>query len=247
MRDDLLHAQAAVDWAVSQLPAFAKKISDWLALNVDVGVKDLPPPAAYNPIIAIEKAPLPLAFNVEMGAYVNAIRSSLDILATALAHRHSVPKPEDVYFPVAISEAAFLSGAYKGSKFIKELPPIERGFIEALKPYKGGNTTLWLLHHLDIMRKHRRLIDVEIRPLRITMKGGEPLPADFVPVATGWLRVNEETVLGLIRKGAPDYEMKFVPYVAINEPGLIERKPIIAALHALANHAEFIIGLFDTP
>jgi hypothetical protein len=38
-------------------------------------------------------------FLVETGAYINAIR--MDILATALAHRHGMPKPEDVYFPVA--------------------------------------------------------------------------------------------------------------------------------------------------
>ena len=38
-------------------------------------------------------------FLVETGAYINAIR--MDILATALAHRHGMLKPEDVYFPVA--------------------------------------------------------------------------------------------------------------------------------------------------
>jgi hypothetical protein len=38
-------------------------------------------------------------FLVETGAYINAIR--MDILATALAHRHGMPKPGDVYFPVA--------------------------------------------------------------------------------------------------------------------------------------------------
>jgi hypothetical protein len=40
-------------------------------------------------------------FLVETGAYINAIR--MDILATALAHRHGMPKPEDVLFSGRLS------------------------------------------------------------------------------------------------------------------------------------------------
>jgi hypothetical protein len=45
MRDDLLHAQASVDWAISQLLAFSERLGSWLSLNVEVGVRDVPPPA----------------------------------------------------------------------------------------------------------------------------------------------------------------------------------------------------------
>jgi hypothetical protein len=245
MRDDLLDAQASVDWAVSQLPAFSEKLGTWLGLNVEVGIKDVPPPATHNPIVAIEKAPLPLFFNVEMGAYLNAIRSSLDILASALARLYDIPRPVKAYFPIASSETAFAAGNYKGSHFVKGLPLPERGFIEALKPYKGGNKTLWGLHQLDIVRKHRRLLDVQINPQRLTLSSGAALPDDFAPVAIGWLRVNEETVLGLIRKGASDYEMKFIPYVAFNEVEIAEGQPIIPILHQCANMAQAIIKLFD--
>ena len=59
-----------------------------------------------NVIVAVEKEVLPLSFVVEVGAYINSIRSSLNVLATALAYRYQMPKPEDVYFPIAGSEAA---------------------------------------------------------------------------------------------------------------------------------------------
>ena len=99
MRDDLLDAQASVDSAVAKLPAFAEEIEIWLRENVNCHIEQLEPPIPYSPIIAKLKAPLPVAFNVEAGAYINAIRSSLDILASTLAVRYSVPKPENAYFP----------------------------------------------------------------------------------------------------------------------------------------------------
>jgi len=59
------------------------------------------------------------------------------------------------------------------------------------------------------------------------------------------LRVNEKIVLGLMRKGAPQYEMKFIPHVAVNEIGLVHRRPIVATLGYLADLSESIIRLFD--
>lgn len=46
------------------------------------------PDTPNDMVVAVEKEPLPLSFNVEVGAYINAIRSSLDILATAMALYH---------------------------------------------------------------------------------------------------------------------------------------------------------------
>jgi hypothetical protein len=81
---------------------------------------------------------------------VNAIRSSLDILASGLARRYNIPRPEKAYFPVVGSETSFTAAKhYRGSHFVKGLPYPERGFIEALKPYKGGNKTLWGLHRAE--------------------------------------------------------------------------------------------------
>lgn len=41
--------------------------------------------------------------------------------------------------------------------------------------------------------------------------------------------------------------MKLIPYIAINELGLIAHKPAIAILDDLARHASAIISLFDEP
>src|SRR4051794_35545949 len=104
MRDDLLHAQASIDWAVAQLPAFQKRLSAWVDENIEVVIEDSKSETADDIVVAVEKASLPLSFLVETGAYINAIRSSLDILATSLAYRYGVPKPDKCYFPFAGSQ-----------------------------------------------------------------------------------------------------------------------------------------------
>lgn len=54
-----------------------------------------------------------------------------------------------------------------------------------------------------------------------------------------------ETVLGLLRKGVPGPAMQSRFYVAINEPGTIQRRPVLATLIYLAEAASSAIKLFD--
>lgn len=242
MRDDLLHAQASIDWAVTQLPSLQQRLNAWLNENIYIDLRDPNPEGPNNVIVAVEKDQLPLTFTVEVGAYINAIRSSLDILAVSLAYRYGIPKPDSAYFPVASDATQFASGGYKGSEFVKGLPDIERLKIEALKPYDGGNRILWPLHRLDIMRKHKRLLSTIIHPsmLRVVAWGFTP-PGDFIPGHDG------ETILGLIAKGVMKPQIELTPQVAIDEPALIRKLPVVIALREFAKFATGVIADFDTP
>ena len=247
MKDHLLPAQACLDWTVSQLPSFDERISKWLRVNVNITTEDAPAPETHNPVIAFEKEPFPLAFNVEFGAYISTLRSSLDILACAIGKREMVLNPDRIYFPVADSPGKFAGGEYRGVEFVKQLSGTSRKVIELLQPYKGGNEALFALHHLDIVRKHRRLIEINTRPLGLTISGFGDLEADLIPVNWGNLPANQKTVIAKLRKGAPNYNLKFTPIVTISEPGFALRKPIIATLYKFASLAESIIKLFDGP
>jgi hypothetical protein len=90
MRPDLLEAQANVEWVLSQLPDLATRLDAWLECSVTTELRDPGAHATHNLIIGVEKELLPLSFNVEVGAYINAIRSSLDILVMALVRRHNL-------------------------------------------------------------------------------------------------------------------------------------------------------------
>jgi hypothetical protein len=53
-------------------------------------------------------------------------------------------------------------------------------------------------------------------------------------------------VLGLIRKGMPGPAMMSRFYVALNEPGMVQRGAVLATLAHLAEAASLAIKLFDT-
>jgi hypothetical protein len=95
MRDDLLDAQACIDWTRGQFPALGERLHSWLKLNVVVEVEDAGP---SNVIVAVQRDELPRSLNVEIGAHLNTIRSSLDILASTLAARYSICAPRGRLF-----------------------------------------------------------------------------------------------------------------------------------------------------
>lgn len=245
MRDDLLGAQASIDWAVSNFPSLNKRLRKWLDDNVSHEIKELESSETDDLIVAVEKDFLPLSYNVEVGAYINAIRSSLDILACALATRHRIGDLDNIYFPIVKSAALFTSGHYKGSKLVKGLPPAERAIVESLKPYDGGNKLLWSLHQLDIVRKHQRLLDVDISPQSFQIISWGNIDEYVTMVRTGWMRATyQETILAFLKKGVPKPDVRLTPHVTFNEP-ILGRKPIIAALNEFASLAASIIKLFD--
>ena len=184
MRDDLLDAKACIDWAVSKFEPLEERMEAWLDVNFELEIVDPDPNCPNNVIVARHHAPVPADFNVEVGALINTIRCSLDLLATSLAYRFSVSRPDKVYFPILDSADVFSSGKYKGAEFINGLPKIERTMFESLKPYKGGDALLWPLHQLDVMRKHRKLLRVCAAPQRFRITGPDGFLGKYFTVNT---------------------------------------------------------------
>jgi hypothetical protein len=221
MRDDLLDAQASVDWAISNFPSFEERLNSFIKDNLNVVLEDEGSDSPYYSLAIIEKAPFPLALNVEVGAYINAIRSSLDILATALAyrHRHTMVRPDKAYFPMAKSAAEFASFRdYKGAEFVKGLPSAERTIIESLKPYRGsdGNTRLALLHDLDIERKHRRLLNCQLTSAKVGVRVRNAREV-FVPHRPGFIRTANKTEIGKLSKSAAQPKIEAHSYISFDE------------------------------
>ena len=74
-----------------------------------VEVKDLGASNPNNIFVAVQREELPRSFNVEIRTYLNVIRSSLDMLAVALAGRYGICAPEDAYFPITPSRIPNIS------------------------------------------------------------------------------------------------------------------------------------------
>jgi hypothetical protein len=223
------HAQASVDWPVTQLPAFKTRLKGWLDDNVQVVIKELPDNTRNNVAVALQKEPLPLVRSKPAPMSMLSEAASI-FLAATLADRHCKHLVDDAYFPIAKSSAYFASGRYKGSKFIEALPARERSTVESLKPYDGGNKLLYALHLLDIVRKPQRLLSVDI------WKG------PFKPVISGWMRSgDDEAVIGLLTKGVPNPQFKLTMQVSLNEPRYLEHREIVATLREFASLANSII------
>jgi hypothetical protein len=246
MRDDLLEALAGVDWTIAQLPAFENRMKTWLNENIEVDFVDTPMPATNDAIVAREKSPLPLDFNVEAGAYINTIRSSLDILACAIGKREMVLNPDSVYYPVAASAADFAARNYKGSEFVRQLSGDSRTVIEKFQPYYGGYDCVWATHDLDIMRKHKRLLAVMVRPARWHITGWG-VRDNYTPLAvSGFIDAgNGETALGLYRKGADKPQVEVAMHVVFDKGTALPGRAAIRTIKGLADGVGVIIRAFD--
>lgn len=90
MVDDLAFAHSAINWTQSNLPAFKERMEDWVKSNVYICRRQIEENPTHDLVLVVEREMLPLEVSAEFGAYINTIRSALDILAYALAQRHGI-------------------------------------------------------------------------------------------------------------------------------------------------------------
>lgn len=244
MRDDLLDAQAAVDWAKTQIPAIQQRFLAWQRDNQYEFVVEHDPDTGEKLVAALDSVQLDRSFNVETGAIINGIRSSLDLLAAALAFRNGVKPSADTHFPVFRSDQEMID-PLTGIEGKKWLSKIEVAAIKALKPYAGGDPVIFPLHQLDVVRKHERLIVAApvISAYHITAWG----PG----ITYEWRRLKDKTILVRLPPGHPFTPTKgntlLAAQIVIDEPTLgLSKQPVPPVLRRFAERAADIIRVFDT-
>lgn len=131
--------------------------------------------------------------------------------------------------------------------------------IDATKPYLGGNDTLWRLHKLNNVDKHRLLITVgfALRSLDvgsyISQRMGELFPnTGGSPIFSLFLRpadrlfpmeVGDEIFSHPLGEGVKEMSFRFD--VAFGEPGVIDGEPLLEALQKMINAVEQLVGSFE--
>lgn len=249
MRDDLLDAQAAVDWAVAQIPLLQQGFVEWQDNRPYRIVKERDLESGGYLVVAIEQKPFPLTFNAWTGAILNSLRSSLDLLAAALAARNGKKPNPKRHFPIFDSLLDMIDPVrgIDGSERKKWLSQSERATIKALNPYKGGDDTIWPLHELDILRKHERLISAKPGVFGThVFAAGRML---FVGTKTVE-RLNDKTILAHLplSEALLVTENNTLPAILItfNETavGFVDEQ-VVPTLRKFADRAAEIINLFD--
>jgi hypothetical protein len=216
-----------------------------------VGVKR-DPKTNRNVYYVTSIKPTPILIASISGDLIQNLRSTLDHLAYQLVHigTNGAGPFKNTYFPISEDSG----------KFTTELPGRTKGMsqaainmIIALRPYNGGNNTLWQLHKLSLTDKHRSITtvgsafhSVNITPtMRRHMKEigkGSPLaeidrfvPDFFVrPVDNLFpLKVNDELFIDE-PDAEPSQEFRFRFNIVFGEP-TVEGMPVLDTLQKMVN------------
>jgi hypothetical protein len=106
------------------------------------------------------KGSLPNDFAVRTGEIFHNLRSALDQMLAEVVVRVARKSEDRVEFPFGLGPDEFKTALRKQ----KKLPADASLMIEELRPYKGGDPLLWLLHSTNRRDKHRMgLVPINLR------------------------------------------------------------------------------------
>lgn len=161
MKADLEDALVPVKWAKAQIPVFRDRFITWQrSYPYELVMEPDPSDSEWEFIVAYLRKPIDPMMIGDAGAIINSTRTALDILWMLVIERHGKKPKENTAFPIRDCATEFeasadmLKSKYGGTD--DEVAAIERA-----RAYKGGNNHLYPLHHLDIQRKHHRLLVLE--------------------------------------------------------------------------------------
>lgn len=166
---DFSDAIASLDWADRQTDVLAAEIAAFTEANPYTITTERDANGATLVYMTNSK-PVTKLFAASVNAVIQAQRNSLDYMAVALAEANGAVDPTDTYFPITKTEEGLRDK--RTLKKIRALDPADQQRILDLKPYGGGNDTLYALHELNRERKHRRLGVVASVPGLSSIGGG---------------------------------------------------------------------------
>ncbi len=183
---------------------------------------------------------VPIGFRSKVGTIANELRSCLDELATRLAIRNGAKRLGDVHFPILKNSAVF--NELGMGRRIKELSQNDRQIIASLKPYEGGNDTLFQLAAVDNMRKHQRLMVCLSASSGVTFNGFVSL-GQFAITGGALVEANKkETAFayGVDCHG----DILFTFRITFREPESAKGKPVIPFLWEALAEVLRVVNLF---
>jgi len=209
--------------------------------------------------------PIPVCISAIIGDIVHNLRSALDqlICDLVLANRKQIRRGTG--FPISATVKHF-EKASVGK--IKGISTKADRFIRRLKPYKGGNTPLWILHELDALDKHQGIIPVAAANVAVMANWSTPLlsvgdgkiyigsvppgakplgtgfgiPTGFVPVCP--LEDNSE-----IYRSVPatiNEELQITILIAFGQTQITQGEPVLETLQQLAIFIERTMTICET-
>jgi hypothetical protein len=204
---------------------------------------------------------VPIEFSAALGDIVHNLRSALDLLLCDLVRAAGNTVERRHGFPIFPSVKDYRAGA-KGK--ISGVSPATERFIDRLKPYDGGNTSLFNLHRLDILDKHQGIVPVATGSVQIAVNfimpgmfigqdgsfriggGGRPLASGWgtpegVPK---WIKITDNVEVYRAPRGFP-HEFKIAVAVSFDQGQIAEGEPVVDTLKQYADLVEHLIAIAE--
>lgn len=159
-----------------------------------------------------------------------------------------------VYFPIT-SKTTLAEHKTARQRKVQGIPAPIIAAMDAIEPYKGGKGhQLFVLNELNNLSKHRDLIAVGAQFAKAALVPG-PVPSAFMSGSGGMifkaaparcpLQVGDVVFSSTgIAKIEGNPQINFGFEIALNEPQIIQSKPIIETIHQLLGLVDAIVGQF---
>jgi hypothetical protein len=199
---------------------------------------------------------VPNKISLISGDVIQNLRSALDHLAYDLfvKENNGTVSATHIYFPIGKDFQT-----YEKLKKTKGIPSEKLITIDSIKPYKGGNDTLWKIHALNIIDKHRQLMTVgskfgavDIGSLMI-FRMRKLMNNDNIPNAPLFispkdnlfpLKPGDELLVDGSPNAVEDPSMRFNFEIVLNEKDIVVGQPVTTALKSMVDEVEKLIPIF---
>ncbi len=263
MSDALKLVLQRVERAKEQRRDLETDMRAW-AKNGAYGVGTQPDPQTGQTIFYLgEIKPLTPLSGALIGEIIHSLRTALDHLAYQLfliCRKDPSDDGSKIEFPIYDDTKTTEAKAFRPIETFR--PEIIEAF-HAINPCKSGNPLLWVLHRLDIVDKHRRILtnfvahhSIFIRDAMrqlLTQAGYADMPP-WVDLKRSFLtstRTGRRAQVGdVLFRGMPGDEevnkhLQFTFNVAFDEPGIVEGEPVVETLDEMLKVVENLVLSFE--
>jgi len=249
MRDDLEDALVPVKWAEAQIPIMQGRLQAWHhSYPYNVVAESDPDSTDRELIVAYLEEPLDPLIVGDVGAMISSIRTSLNLLMSAVVARNGIKPERAPDFPTGQKPDDFL-GAIKGLENKSWISTTEASAIKKTRAYDpvypGGDVVLFHIAKLDNLRKHQRLLRVDPVPTLANITAWGP---GIDKVMLHMKPMQDKTILYRIPKGIfrPSKGNAHVAAeVFLNEAAAgIGDKPALVALRVFIGRVDALIRGF---
>lgn len=181
--------------------------------------------------------PLPPAIANIAADLAGNLRNALDNAAYDIAIASGLTNPKFTSFPFAGSVEQMANSLGRSKDLPKEIQSLFCGF----QPYLGGDDLLWALNEICVADKHKMVIPIGAGAFRtaasVHVTGWFSMPDPHV-----WNRAkNEMEVVTILEGSTFEYDFDFRTFVAFNEIGVIDGKPVFSVLHEIGSKVHRIL------